>query len=145
VGKINVIALGKSLHQFKTHPAAGQLVIGIGIIRTLSVEYGYSIGQLFIWYMVVADDKINPFLFGVTDFFDRFDAAIKGYYEGVLVLGCIVYSLVRNTIPFVVAIGNIIVDVRGKPLQEFIDQCNGCSSSNRNRRKKGILFVQAPC
>ena len=78
--------------------------------------------------MVVADDKINTFLFGIRYFLHCFDAAIEYNNQSYTGFSGIVHSFFRNAIPFVIAVGYVIIQVRIELLDKLVDQCYGGSS-----------------
>ena len=83
--------------------------------------------------MVVADNEVYPFRFGVSDLFHSLDAAVENDNQLHPRLKRIVYSLLRHTIPFVVAVRDVVVEVRIVLLQKTIDQ--------RNRRTPVHIIV----
>ena len=77
VMKLDTVADGKRLHEFKAYPATRKVFVGISIVFALGVQYGYGRGQYLIGHVVVADDEVDAFFFGVCDFVYGLDAAIQ--------------------------------------------------------------------
>src|SRR5690554_6748042 len=74
--------------------------------------------------MMITNNKINTFFFGVSDFAHSFYAAIERDYKLNTRLHSIIDSLKRNAIPFIVPIRNIIINIAGYPPKEFVSQRN---------------------
>lgn len=61
VMKLDAVADGKRLHEFKAYPATRKVFVGISIVFALGVQYGYGRGQYLIGHVVVADDEVDAF------------------------------------------------------------------------------------
>ena len=104
------------------------MLVGIGVVFALGVQYGYGGRENFIGHVVVADDEINAFFFGVCYFVYGFDAAVQHYNQAYTGFGGIVHAFGRNSIPLIVAVGYVIVYVRIELLNELVDQRYGSRS-----------------
>ena len=83
--KLNAVVLGKSLHKLESYSATRQVFVWIRRIRTLGIQNGGSRRKYLIGYMMVADNEIDAFFFGVTDFFYRLDTTVQyddQFYSG---------------------------------------------------------------
>ena len=78
--------------------------------------------------MVVADDKVNAFFFGIGYLLYSFDAAIQYDNQSYTGFCGIVYPFGRYPVTFVVAVGDVIVNVRIELLNKLVDQCHCCSA-----------------
>ena len=88
------------------------MLIRIDRIRALGIQYGDSVRQSGVRHMVVANNKVDAFLLGVLDLLDRFDTAIQRDNQRHAVLGGIIDTLVRDTVPLVVSIWDIEIQGR---------------------------------
>ena len=59
--------------------------------------------------MMVADDEIDAFLFGVAHHIDCLDAAIERNDKFYAYAGGVIHTLLRDTISIVVTIGDIVI------------------------------------
>ena len=72
--------------------------------------------------MVVADDHVNPLGLGIVNFLVRFNAAVEGNDKPEAAVARPVYTLVRQTITFVIAVRNIEIHFLGISPKEGIHQ-----------------------
>ena len=117
--KLDAVVLGKGLHKLESYSATRQVFVWIRRIRTFGIQNGGSRWKYLIGYMMVADNEIDAFFFGVTDFFYRFNTTVQyddQFYSGGV---SVVYSFFRHTIPFIISVGDIIIDVRVELLKKF--------------------------
>ena len=121
--KLDTVADGERLHKLETDPATGKVCVWIRIIQALGIQNGYGRWKHLIRHMMVADDKVDSFLFGIGDFLYSLYAAIEYNNKSYTGFGGIVHSFFRNTIPLVVTVGYIIVKVRIELLNKLVDQC----------------------
>ena len=77
---------------------------------------------------MVADDKVNAFFFGIGYLLYSFDAAIQYDNQSYTGFCGIVYPFGRYPVTFVVAVGDVIVNVRIELLNKLVDQCYGSST-----------------
>ena len=117
----NLVVLRKSLHQFKANPATRQIVVRIGGIGTLGIQHGHRIGQFVIGFVMVADDEVYTFLFGISNFLHRLDTAVEHNHQRKMVVGSKVDALIRNAVTFHIAVGQIIVQISGILAQKAIN------------------------
>jgi len=83
--KLDAVVLGKGLHKLESYSAARQVFVWIRRIRTLGIQNGGSRRKYLIGHMMVADNEIDAFFFGVTDFFYRFNTTVQyddQFYSG---------------------------------------------------------------
>jgi len=92
--KIDVVVLGKGLHELKAHTTTRELVVGIGVVGALGIEHSNSIRQGVVRYVVITNDEVNAFGLGVLDFLNGFDAAVQGNDQGVSVFVGIIHACV---------------------------------------------------
>ena len=81
--------------------------------------------QHLVGHVVVADDEVDAFLPGISNFVYGLDAAVQHDDELHARLHGVVHSFVRHPVAFVVAVGDVIVDVRIELLDKLVDQCHG--------------------
>ena len=98
------------------------------IIWSLRIQYGHSWWHHVVWNMMIANDKIYAKAFGIFYLLDSFDAAIKDNNKFYTCFVGKVYSFQAYTISFIVAIGDVVVDIRIELLQKLVYQCNSCAS-----------------
>ena len=112
-----------SLQHLESYPATRQLLEWIGAVGPFGIEYRHRFGNLFSRQVVVADDHVNSPLLRVSHFFGRFDSAIEGDdHPDAFALG-MVDRLVRNAVPFGVAVGDVEHQrFVTEPAQKRIDQ-----------------------
>ena len=83
----------------------------VGVVFPLGVECRYCGRQFLIRYVVVADNEVDAKAFGIRDFLDCLNPAIKYDYEFNACLFGIFYTFVAYSISFVVAVGYVLIDV----------------------------------
>ena len=74
--------------------------------------------------MMVADDEVNPLFLGIGDFFYCLDSAVENDDESDSCFFGKINSLSAHAIPFIIAVGDIVIDVGIELSQEFIYQCH---------------------
>ncbi len=122
----DAVFLGIGLHELESHAAARQFVERVGAVDPLGVQHSYGTGDLLGRKMVVADDEIHAFLFGIDDLFRGLDTAVEGDDEPHALAGCEVDALDRNTVAFGVAVGDVESQVLVPELaEELVDQRHG--------------------
>ena len=109
--ELDAIADGKRLHELEAYPATREVFVGVCVIESLGVENGYCGRQHIIRHMVVADDEIDSFFFSVRDFVHSLDAAVEYDDQADTCFNSIVYSFVGHAVAFVIAVGDVIVQV----------------------------------
>ena len=107
----NAVADREGLHEFVAYAAARQVGARIGRIFELWVENGYSRRKLVVGDVVVADNEIDATLGCVADLVDGFDAAVENYDQFHTLLGHIIDAFARNAVAFVVACGDIEIEL----------------------------------
>ena len=60
--------------------------------------------------MVIADNHVNALAIGISNLFHRLDAAVQRDNQSTPLLRSIIYSLLRYTISFGVAVWDVVVD-----------------------------------
>ena len=75
-GERNAIIFSPTLHEFKAHAAAAEMLKGIAVVGAFGIEDGYCWRHCLVGHMVVANDEIDTQLFGVGDFVDGLDTAV---------------------------------------------------------------------
>ena len=73
-----VVLLGIGLHKFEADSAAGQIVKGIVVIRSLRIQHRHGRGQRFLRMMMAADYNIIPLSGRVFHLLVGLDAAVQG-------------------------------------------------------------------
>src|SRR5579872_2512380 len=124
----DIILFGKSLYQFKANPTARKFFIRILTIGPFGIEYGYGFRQFLSGKVVVADNKINRSQIRVSNFINRFDAAVKCYDQAKPIFGCIVYPIGGYAISFAVTVGYIIFYIIIYLFEKTINQRYGRST-----------------
>src|SRR5437879_4305921 len=79
--KRNIIFFCIGLYQLKTYPASRKFLIRIFAVASFGVEHGNSIWQFFTRKVMIAYNKIDSFGIGVSNFINRFDAAVERYNQ----------------------------------------------------------------
>ena len=126
--KLDAVALCERLHEFETYSTTRQVVVRIRRIVPFRIQDSGGCRKYLVRNVMVTDNEVDAFLFGIRNLFYGFDAAVQ--YDDQFHTGLIriIYSLLRYAIPFVVTVGNVVVDVRIELLKEFENQCDGCCS-----------------
>ena len=88
------------------------MLIRIDRIRALGIQYADSVRQSGIQQMMIAIKKVDVFLLVVLYLLDRLDTAIHRDNQRHAVLGGIIDTLVRDTVPLVVSIWDIEIQGR---------------------------------
>ena len=97
----------------------------IGVVSPLRVENRHSVRQRLIGHMMVADDEVDAETLGIGDHVVRLDATVEDDDQLHPRLVGIVDAFLAHAIPLVVAVGDIIIDVRIELLQKLVHQCHG--------------------
>ena len=84
---------------------------GIAVIWAFGIQDGNSIGHHLVGNVVIADDEVNAKLAGVGHFANGFDAAVENNDELHACVASILQSLCADAVAFVVAVGDVIVNV----------------------------------
>ena len=84
---------------------------GVSRVLTLRIQNGHSIGQFIVGHVMVTDDEINAQRLRIGDFIDCLNAAIQHNNEFDTLFGCIVQSLLADTITLLITVGNIVFNV----------------------------------
>ena len=109
--KLNSVVDGECLHELESDTTSGQMLVGISGVRSFGVQYGHGRWKNLIGYMMVANDEIDAFFFGVRNFINGLDATIKYDNKFYTCLIGVIHSLNRNSITFVVTVGYVVVYV----------------------------------
>ena len=123
----NAIVLGKGLHELKSHAASAEMLEGVGVVFALRVENGGSRRHHLVGDVVVANDEVDAKTLGIGYFVDCLDTAIENdneFHTGFLGK---VYSFLAHAISLVIAVGDIVVDVRIELLEKLVYQCYSCA------------------
>ena len=107
----NTIVLGECLHELKAYTTATKVLEGVGIVGTLGVQNGCGIGHRLIWHMVVADDEVDTQALCIGYFVDSLDATVENNNQSHAGVACILQSLSAHAVAFVVAVGDVVIDV----------------------------------
>ena len=118
------------MHELEPYPTATKMLERIGVVSTLGIEYCHGIGKRVVRHVVVADDEIYAKALGVGYHVIGLDAAVENDDELHARLMGIVNAFLAHAVAFVVAVGNVIVDIGVKLLQELIDQCHSRATVN---------------
>ena len=121
-GERNAIVFSPTLHEFKAHAAAAEMLKGIAVVGAFGIEDGHCRWHCLVGHMVVANDEIDAQLLGVGNFVDGLDAAVQNDDELHARLPCILNAFAAHPVALVVAVGNVVIDIRIEQAQEFIDQ-----------------------
>ena len=95
---------------------------GIGGILTLGIEDGDGIRQFVIRYVMVTHNKVDAKRLGITDFIDCLDAAIEHNNKFDVFLCSRIQRFLTDTIAFLIAVGNVVLNVGIELLQELVHQ-----------------------
>ena len=126
----NAVVLGKRLHELEAHSAAAQMLERIRVVWPFGVQYGGSLRHHVVGNVVVADNKVYTHALGIGNLIDRFYSAVENNDKFNTIFLCIVYSLITHTVSLVIAVGDVVLDVRIELLQKLIHQCNGSATVN---------------
>ena len=120
--KLNAVVQGKGLHELEPHAATREMLIGIGVVFTFGIEDSDRLRKHFVGHMMVTDDEVDAFALGVGYLFHRLDTAVEHNHQPDTGAGCIIHPLGSYAISLIVAIRDVIVDVRIELLNKLIDQ-----------------------
>ena len=84
----------------------------IAVVGTLRIEYRHGFWQRLIGHVVVADDKVDAERLSVCHFLHGLYSAVEYYNELYPVLIGVVDALFTHAVTFVIAVGNVVLDVR---------------------------------
>ena len=101
---------------------------GICASAEFRIEYGGSRRQFGVGHMMVADDEVYAFVFGIFDFLIGLYAAVEYDDELDIAAGGIVNAFARYAIPLLVAGRDVIFYVGIVVLQVFVDERHGGGS-----------------
>lgn len=121
----DTVAFGKGLHELKPYTTARKMGVGVGGIGTLGVENGAGGRQDFVGHMMVADDEVDAFLAGIGYLFDGLDAAVEHDDEPHARGTGVIDALDGHAVAFLVAVGDVVVDVGIILLQKTVDERHG--------------------
>ena len=124
VVELDAVAQREGLHELEAHAAARQVLVGIRVVLALGVQDGHGGRQYLVGHVVVADDEVDAFLPGIRNLLYGLDAAVQHDDELYARLHGVVHSFVRHPVAFVVAVGDVIVDVRIELLNKLVNQCH---------------------
>jgi len=124
-GERNVVVLGESLHEFKSHATSAEVLERERVVRTFRVEYGHGRWHHLVGHVVITDDEIYAKALGIFYLLDGLDATVKDDDEFDTRLMGKVDSLLAHSISLVVSVGYVVVDVGIELLQKLIYQGNG--------------------
>lgn len=122
-GEGYAVVLGERLHQLESHAASAEMLERVGVVGSLRVEDSHGWRQFFVWHVVVADDEVDAERLGVGYLFNSLDAAVEDDDELHAGLLGVVDAFLAYAVTFVVAIGDVILDVGVELLYELIHQC----------------------
>ncbi len=123
--KRKIVSGRECLNQFKSYSATRQFFIRIIGIGSFGIDNGHGTGKLIVGHMMIANDEIDAFLFGIRNLIDGFDAAVKRNNKFYTCAHSIIDSLKRYAVPFIVPIRNIIIDIICYSAQKLVNQRNG--------------------
>ena len=124
VVELDAVAQREGLHELEAYTAARQVFVGIGVVFALGVPNGHGRWQHLVGHVVVTDNEVDAFLLGIRNLLYGFDAAVQYDDEFHACLHGVVHSFVGYPVTFVVAVGDVIVDVRIELLDKLVDQCH---------------------
>ena len=125
VVELDAVAQREGLHELEAHAAARQVLVGVRVVLALGVQDGHGGRQHLVGHVVVADDEVDALLAGIGNLVHGLDAAVQHDDELHARFHGVVHSFVRHPVAFVVAVGDVIVDVRIELLDKLVDQCHG--------------------
>ena len=128
VVELDTVTDSECLHKLETDSTTGKVSVRVRIVQAFGVQNSYGRRKHIIRYMMIADDEINPFLFGISDFFYCFNSTIEYNNQSYTGFCGVVHSFFRNAIPFIVSVGYVIIKVRIELLNKLVDQCYGSST-----------------
>ena len=126
--ELDTVTDSECLHKLETDSTTGKVGVRVRVVQAFGVQYSYGRRKHIIRYMMIADDEINPFLFGISDFFYCFNSTIEYNNQSYTGFCGVVHSFFRNAIPFIVSVGYVIIKVRIELLNKLVDQCYGSST-----------------
>ena len=80
--------------------------------------------------MMVADNKVNAYAFGVSNLVDCLDTAIENDNQFHTCFQSVVYSFFAHPITLFIAVGDVIIHIGIELLQKLVHQCYGRASVN---------------
>ena len=77
VMKLDTVADSKCLHELETDTATRKVCVRIRIVQAFGIQDCDGRGEDIVWYMMVADDKVDSLFFRIRDFLYCFYSAIE--------------------------------------------------------------------
>ena len=121
-GEGYAVVFGKCLHKLKAHSAAAKVLKRIGVALALGVENGRGLRQFLVGHVMIANNKVYAYALGIVNLLDSLDATVENDDELHARLPGIFKPFLAHAIPFVVAVGYVIIDVRVELPQKLIHQ-----------------------
>ena len=119
------VSLRIRLHHLESHAAAGEVIERIVAILPFRVKHRCRRRQGILREVVVADDHIYTLAARILHLVNGLDAAVQGDYQAHTVLKGVVYALEGHSVTFVVAVGNVEIDLVREAAEKGIHQSHG--------------------
>lgn len=114
-----LLFIRKTLHEFVSHHRNPTMFERVGIFFQFRIEDCCSARKFVVGHVMVADDEVYIFAFGVSYFLHCFYTAVESDNECNSAFFGIVYTLRRNAISLVITVGDIIFEVGIKILKNL--------------------------
>ena len=85
---------------------------GIAVVWPLGIQDGCCIGHYLVWNMVITNDEFDSQRLGILNLLYGLDAAVENDDEVHAGVACVLQSLLAYAVTFVVAVGDVIINVR---------------------------------
>lgn len=97
--ELDTITDSECLHKLEADSTTGKVSVRIRIVQAFGVQNSYGRRKHIIRYMMIADDEINPFLFGISDFLYCFNSTIEYNNQSYTGFCGIVHSFLEMPYP----------------------------------------------
>ena len=77
VVELDTVTDSECLHKLETDSTTRKVSVRVRIVQAFGVQNSYGRRKHIIRYMMIADDEINPFLFGISNFLYCFNSTIE--------------------------------------------------------------------
>ena len=128
--ELNAVAGGECLHEFESYAAAREVGIGIAVVVAFRIKNRHGRRQFVVGNVVVANDEIDALFAGISHLLNGLDAAVEHNDEFHPHFGGEIDTFARDAVAFLIAVGDIEVDIGIELREELVDQCHRRASIN---------------
>ncbi|MBV6467223.1 MAG: hypothetical protein PGMFKBFP_02566 [Anaerolineales bacterium] len=104
---------------------AREIFFGIGVALLFGIQHGQRLGEVARGFVMVRDDEVQPEVTRVAGFFGRADSAVHADDESNPVRVEFVERVVVQSVAFLEAVGDVLVDVAAEGAQTLDQQRGG--------------------